>query len=167
MIFFRNFFDIFYFLFYFFRYFFFQFCLIFYGQFLSIFSVNFLNFVFNVWHLFPNAEGRTYLFDLDFNQGNDNPYTVDAAYYGNVSHFINHSCDANLAVFNVWINCMDPDLPRLALFAIRDIVKGEQLTFDYRQRPGADDSMESIQSGEEAGMECKCGSSNCRKVMFH
>ena len=60
-----------------------------------------------------------------------------------------------------------PDLPRLALFAIRDIVKGEQLTFDYRQRPGADDSMESIQRGEEAGMECKCGSSNCRKVMFH
>ena len=117
--------------------------------------------------LFLDAEGRTYLFDLDFNQGNDNPYTVDAAYYGNVSHFINHSCDANLAVFNVWINCMDPDLPRLALFAIRDIVKGEQLTFDYRQRPGADDSMESIQSGEEAGMECKCGSSNCRKVMFH
>ena len=63
---------------------------------------------------------------------------------------------------------MDPDLPRLALFAMRDIVKGEQLTFDYRQRPGADDSVDSIQGGgEDAGMECKCGSANCRKVMFH
>ena len=62
---------------------------------------------------------------------------------------------------------MDPDLPRLALFAIRDIVKGEQLTFDYCQRPGADDSMESVQGGEDTGMECKCGSANCRKVMFH
>ena len=37
-----------------------------------------------------DAEGRTYLFDLDFNMGDQNPYTVDAAFYGNVSHFINH-----------------------------------------------------------------------------
>ena len=44
--------------------------------------------------------------------------------------------DPNLAVFNVWINCLDPDLPRLCLFAVRDIIKGEQLTFDYRQRTG-------------------------------
>lgn len=34
-----------------------------------------------------DAVGRTYLFDLDFN-GTDNPYTVDAAKYGNVSRFI-------------------------------------------------------------------------------
>ena len=81
-----------------------------------------------------DVEGRTYLFDLDFNSGSDNPYTVDAAYYGNVSHFVNHSCDPNLAVYNVWIDCLDPDLPRLCLFAVRDIVKGEQLNFDYRQR---------------------------------
>jgi len=80
----------------------------------------------------PDAEGRTYLFDLDFN-GADNPYTVDAAYYGNVAHFINHSCDPNLSIFNVWIDCLDPNLPRLCLFALRDIIKGEQLTFDYRQ----------------------------------
>ena len=37
-----------------------------------------------------DAEGRTYLFDLDFNMGDQNPYTVDAAFFGNVSHFINH-----------------------------------------------------------------------------
>ena len=73
---------------------------------------------------FSDAEGRTYLFDLDFDKGQDNPYTVDAAHFGNVAHFINHSCDPSLAVFNVWINCLDPDLPRLALFAVRDIVKG-------------------------------------------
>ena len=72
-----------------------------------------------------DAEGRTYLFDLDFDKGQDNPYTVDAANIGNVAHFVNHSCDPNLAVFNVWINCLDPDLPRLALFAVRDIIKGK------------------------------------------
>ena len=78
-----------------------------------------------------DAQGCTYLFDLDYNKGDLNPYTVDAAKYGNVSHFINHSCDPNLVVFNVWINCLDPDLPKLALFATRDIRKGEELTFDY------------------------------------
>jgi histone-lysine N-methyltransferase SUV39H len=40
-------------------------------------------------------------------------------------------CDPNLVVYNVWINCLDPDLPKLALFAVRDIKKGEEITFDY------------------------------------
>ena len=84
--------------------------------------------------MFLDAEGRTYLFDLDYNLGDANPYTVDAAFYGNVSHFINHSCDPNLSIFNVWIDCLDPNLPRLCMFANRDIIKGEQITFDYRQR---------------------------------
>lgn len=40
--------------------------------------------------LLADAVGNTYLFDLDFND-QINLYTVDAAVYGNVSHFINHS----------------------------------------------------------------------------
>ena len=34
--------------------------------------------------------GMTYLFDLDYNDG-DCPFTVDAKVYGNASHFVNHS----------------------------------------------------------------------------
>ncbi|XP_068218122.1 histone-lysine N-methyltransferase SUV39H2-like [Palaemon carinicauda] len=82
--------------------------------------------------------GCTYLFDLDFDKGDQNLYTVDATKYGNVSHFINHSCDPNLVVFNVWVNCLDPDLPRLALFACKDIKKGEEITFDYNSGIGSD-----------------------------
>ena len=37
-----------------------------------------------------DREGRTYLFDLDFNC-DDNAFTIDAAHYGNISHFFNHS----------------------------------------------------------------------------
>ena len=125
--------------------------------------------IFIICFEISDAEGRTYLFDLDFNSGAENPYTVDAANFGNVSHFVNHSCDPNLAVFNVWIDCLHPDLPRLAMFAVRDIIKGEQLTFDYRQRTG-DDNEEAETEGEETeegGMECRCGSSKCRKIMFH
>ena len=43
------------------------------------------------------------------------------------------SPDPNLAIFNVWIDCLDPALPRICLFAKRDIARGEQLTFDYCQ----------------------------------
>ncbi|KAL4226777.1 hypothetical protein ACF0H5_014756 [Mactra antiquata] len=77
-----------------------------------------------------DSVGRTYLFDLDFN-GDDCPFTVDAALHGNVSHFVNHSCDPNLEVYSVWINTLDPRLPRIALFSRRDIEKNEELTFDY------------------------------------
>jgi histone-lysine N-methyltransferase SUV39H len=78
-----------------------------------------------------DAEGKTYLFDLDYNDSEQNPFTVDAAVYGNISHFINHSCEPNLAVFAVWINCLEPNLPKLALFATRNIRDGEEITFDY------------------------------------
>ncbi|CAG9860906.1 unnamed protein product [Phyllotreta striolata] len=124
-----------------------------------------------------DAEGRTYLFDLDYHT-KDNPYTIDAAKFGNVSHFINHSCDPNLAVYAVWIDCLDPNLPRLAFFALREIQKDEELTFDYMMNidPVApttpekarflctpdkmDDSLRSDKS------LCKCAADTCRRYLF-
>ncbi len=41
-------------------------------------------------------------------------------------------CDPNLVVYGVWVNTLDPRLPRIALFANRDIKAGEELTFDYQ-----------------------------------
>ncbi|KAI5646014.1 SET domain-containing protein [Phthorimaea operculella] len=87
-----------------------------------------------------DANGLTYLFDLDFNSA-ENPYTVDAAHMGNVSHFINHSCEPNLGVWAVWADCLDPNLPMLALFATRDIDAGEEICFDYLQKASDNDEI--------------------------
>ncbi|RZC36895.1 uncharacterized protein BDFB_001236 [Asbolus verrucosus] len=124
-----------------------------------------------------DARGLTYLFDLDYNS-KDNPFTVDAAKYGNVSHFINHSCEPNLAVWAVWINCSDPNLPQLALFALREIEKGEELTFDYmtnnmgsasntpeKSRPKLQtpEKNEILNGQVLAGKSiCKCSADSCR-----
>ncbi|XP_037925202.1 histone-lysine N-methyltransferase Su(var)3-9 [Hermetia illucens] len=134
-----------------------------------------------------DAEGRTYLFDLDFND-NDCLYTIDAAYYGNISHFINHSCDPNCSVWPVWADCLDPNLPRIALFAVRRIEAGEELTFDYINQNannratetnpslfeslGLEETREKDKEDGDGGkrssdrMVCRCGASNCRKYLF-
>lgn len=95
----------------------------------------------------------TYMFDLDFySEKNDCAYSIDATTFGNVSHFINHSCDANLAIYAVWIDCYDANLPTLALFASRDIAVGDELTFNY---------MTSV-TNEKRRIKCKCQADNCR-----
>lgn len=95
----------------------------------------------------------TYLFDLDYNTDkNDSVYSIDATLFGNISHFINHSCDSNLDLFAVWIDCLDTNIPTLALFASRDINAGEEITFNY---------MTSV-NNESRRIKCKCQSSNCR-----
>uniref|UniRef100_A0A8C3Y5Q9 Histone-lysine N-methyltransferase n=1 Tax=Catharus ustulatus TaxID=91951 RepID=A0A8C3Y5Q9_CATUS len=81
-----------------------------------------------------DRQGATYLFDLDYVE---DVYTVDAAHYGNISHFVNHSCDPNLQVYNVFIENLDQRLPRIALFATRPIRAGEELTFDYNMHGNA------------------------------
>lgn len=142
-----------------------------------------------------DAQKCTYLFDLDYNKGDQNPYTVDAAKFGNVSHFINHSCDPNLVVYNVWVDCLDPDMPRLALFATQDIKKGEELTFDYNsglesesntKKEPKEEGFTTPEKGKEEqdapelfvktpkgnrGLQygktlCRCGAANCRQYFF-
>ncbi|KPP59417.1 histone-lysine N-methyltransferase SUV39H1-like, partial [Scleropages formosus] len=78
-----------------------------------------------------DRQGATYLFDLDYVE---DVYTVDAAHYGNISHFVNHSCNPNLQVYNVFINNLDERLPRIAFFSTRHIKAGEELTFDYKMQ---------------------------------
>ena len=84
-----------------------------------------------------DSNGLSYLFDMnDPCEGEERekliqkayhneffPLCLDSMFYGNEARFINHSCDPNLNIFNVYIDCLDPDMPRLCLFAKREIKK--------------------------------------------
>lgn len=76
---------------------------------------------------------------------------VDAAYKGNVARFINHSCAPNLAVVPVRSSSL---VPRLCLFALRDIAEGEELAYHYGQS-----------GGTKAGKPCHCGTKECAGVL--
>lgn len=128
-----------------------------------------------------DAQGITYLFDLDYDDSDDNFYTVDAGKCGNVSHFVNHSCDSNMNVYSVWINNLNRQMPRLAFFASKDICCQEELTFDYKMslsnesedvsgagakgRRSSRSGLTGQKSTNRARIPCLCGASACRKFL--
>ncbi|XP_023731848.1 histone-lysine N-methyltransferase ASHH2 [Lactuca sativa] len=76
---------------------------------------------------------------------------IDACAKGNLGRFINHSCQPNCRTEKWMVNgevC-------IGLFAIRDIQKGEELTFDYNY----------VRVFGAAAKKCVCGSSRCRGVI--
>jgi len=72
---------------------------------------------------------------------------IDATSKGNVSRYINHSCDPN-ATIELWIVNR---FPRTGFFAIKDIQTGEEITFDYM-----------FQRADKNARKCLCGSKKCR-----
>ncbi|GLJ25256.1 hypothetical protein SUGI_0483490 [Cryptomeria japonica] len=83
-----------------------------------------------------------YFMTLDSNE------VIDACVKGNLGRFINHSCDPNCRTEKWMVNgevC-------IGLFAIRDIKKGEELTFDYNY----------VRVFGAAAKKCECSSSECK-----
>lgn len=94
---------------------------------------------------------------------------VDPAVVGNVGRFLNHSCQPNLLMQPVRVHSV---VPRLALFAGRDINAQEELTFDYSggysnqppgELPSAQSNTVSLVSRTDGleRKECHCGANNC------
>ncbi|KAJ4839773.1 Histone-lysine N-methyltransferase ashr3 [Turnera subulata] len=73
-------------------------------------------------------------------------FTIDATFKGNLSRFLNHSCDPN-CLLEKW---QVEGETRVGVFAARSIKVGEPLTYDYRF----------VQFGPE--VKCYCGSPNCQ-----
>ncbi|OLY81859.1 Histone-lysine N-methyltransferase SUV39H2 [Smittium mucronatum] len=92
--------------------------------------------------------GSTYLFDLDFETSKNKiiDFAIDAGNYGNISHFLNHSCVPNLEIRAVYTNHWNKKQHQLAFFTTERIPAGTELTFDYNPSspfPGDPDWKES------------------------
>ncbi|XP_034783671.2 histone-lysine N-methyltransferase EHMT1 isoform X2 [Acipenser ruthenus] len=96
-------------------------------------------------------EDDSYLFDLDNKVGR--VYCIDASFYGNISRFINHTCEPNIFPVRVFTSHQDLRFPRIAFFSSRHINAGEELGFDYGDR---------FWEIKSKYFSCLCGSSKCR-----
>ncbi|XP_029287905.1 histone-lysine N-methyltransferase SETMAR [Cottoperca gobio] len=93
---------------------------------------------------------------------------VDPAVVGNIGRFLNHSCQPNLLMQPVRVHSV---VPRLALFAGRNIDAQEELTFDYSggysNQPPVELCTQSDAATQASGThglqrkECHCGANNC------
>nr|AHF96251.1 histone H3-lysine 9 N-methyltransferase [Epichloe festucae] len=93
------------------------------------------------------------------------PLEVDGEFMSGPTRFINHSCDPNLRIFARVGDHADKHIHDLALFAVKDIAKGEELTFDYVDGT-TDDGTEEGDIGIEDMTKCLCGSMKCRKFLW-
>ncbi|GLD93194.1 hypothetical protein PINS_up001786 [Pythium insidiosum] len=76
---------------------------------------------------------------------------IDATRMGGLARFINHSCEPNCGVEKWEVDGEE----RCGIFALRDILPGEELSFDYK--------FESFSRLEIT--QCLCGSLNCRGLI--
>merc|ERR1712226_392996 len=75
---------------------------------------------------------------------------VDATSKGNISRFMNHSCDPNSETQKWTVN---GEL-RVGFFTKREVKAGEELSFDYKyERYG------------NVAQKCYCGTARCRYVL--
>ncbi|KIX00317.1 uncharacterized protein Z518_10456 [Rhinocladiella mackenziei CBS 650.93] len=87
--------------------------------------------------------GSSYLFRID--EGT----VVDATKKGGIARFINHSCSPNCTAKIIRVG----GTKRIVIYALRDIEKDEELTYDYKfeREIGSDDRI-----------PCLCGSAVCK-----
>ncbi|HWZ65007.1 MAG TPA: SET domain-containing protein-lysine N-methyltransferase [Steroidobacteraceae bacterium] len=93
------------------------------------------------------ADSHTFLFIADAET------VIDAGVDGNEARFVNHACEPNCE--SVIENS------RVFIDAIRGIVSGEELTYDYQIQRERDDPPDI-----DAIFACRCGTRGCRGTMM-
>ncbi|KAG8381061.1 hypothetical protein BUALT_Bualt06G0082800 [Buddleja alternifolia] len=98
-----------------------------------------------------------YLFDIY-----DDGYVIDAAMYGNIGRFINHSCSPNLYGQEILYDHDDKRMPHIMFFATKNIPPLEELVYDYNYK------MNRIcdANGNIKTKACYCGSRKCTGRMY-
>lgn len=126
-----------------------------------------------------------YLYSLDKFVGDRDPtngnaplkqedcYVVDGQYMGNVTRFMNNSCEPNVRQYTVSYNKHDLKLYSLAFFANQNIPAGRELVFDYLDSDPQELDV-AIRRREAALVDpdyvgkqrCFCGSAKCRGFLW-
>jgi len=86
--------------------------------------------------------GSSYLFRMMDDE------IVDATKKGGIARFINHSCNPNCTAKIIKVE----GTPRIVIYALKDIAKNDELTYDYFER----------EIGSTDRIPCLCGSANCK-----
>lgn len=94
-----------------------------------------------------------YLFDLDCKENAHELYCIDAKHYGNISRFINHSCEPNVFPIRVFIHHRDLRFPRIAFFALKEINVHDEICFNYGDR---------FWSVKRKEFFCECATPSCK-----
>ena len=81
----------------------------------------------------------------------DNKIMIDAHRAGSECRFVNHACSPNCEMQKWTVR----GLPRMGLFALKDILPGEEICYDYNF---------SLFNTDQ-GQECKCGAKDCRGII--
>ena len=111
-----------------------------------------------VRHDSNKLQGKSnYIFYLREMSGTKPTVTIiDPSVFGNIGRYINHSCDPNCQILPV--RCGSP-IPKLAIFACRDISPYEEVTFHY----GSSDDRSLL--SETDLTRCLCKAKSCSGYM--
>ncbi|MCB9169044.1 MAG: SET domain-containing protein-lysine N-methyltransferase [Flavobacteriales bacterium] len=99
--------------------------------------------------------GHTFLFTLN------DKYVVDANVGGNIARWINHSCAPNCIAYTEGHKSGKKKKDRVVIEALREIRKGEELTYDYEI--GIDGP---ITAAERKLWVCHCGAPECTGTLL-
>ncbi|KAK4320792.1 hypothetical protein Pmani_008367 [Petrolisthes manimaculis] len=80
-------------------------------------------------------------------------YIMDAKHTGNIGRFLNHACEPNVFVQNVFVDTHDLRFPWVAFFSISNIRAGTELTWDYSYE---------VDTVPGKVKYCYCGARKCR-----
>ncbi|XP_060836432.1 histone-lysine N-methyltransferase SETMAR-like [Rhopalosiphum padi] len=103
-----------------------------------------------------NSDNENYIFVInEYFSGHVTTTVIDSTVIGNIGRYINHSCEPNCMIVPVRVDSL---IPRLAIFAIKDLQCNEEITYHY----GGEGSRP---LNNLSDVKCLCESFSCNRFL--